>query len=151
MLVIRLCRTGKKNSPSYRLVAADSRRAVKGKFIEVIGFYNPIIKPKIFSANKEKVLEYIKNGAKPSATVLNLLCDHGVLPKNQKVKIVHAKKKEEKPEDTNDPKKDQKEVETKVAEETVKSEEIEPTNSETEENVAEDANTKEEIVEDNIK
>lgn len=96
MLVIRLSRTGKKNSPSYRLVVADKRWAVKGKYNDIVGFYNPIVKPKVFSANKEKILNYIKQGAQISVTALNLLCDHGILPKNKKIKIVHVKKKTDK-------------------------------------------------------
>lgn len=100
MLVIRLSRTGKKNAPSYRLVVADKKRAVKGKFIEILGYYNPISEPKVFQADKEKVLGYIKQGAQCSVTALNLLCDHDILPKNKKIKIVHAKKKEDKEEST---------------------------------------------------
>lgn len=93
MLVIRLSRTGKKNAPSYRLVVADKKRAVKGKYQEILGYYNPISKPKIFQADKEKVEAYIKQGAQVSATALNLLCDHDILPKSMKIKIVHARKK----------------------------------------------------------
>lgn len=100
MLVIRLSRTGKINQAQYRLVAADKRRAVKGKYLEILGFYNPLAKPKEFSANKEKILNYLKRGAQLSDTVNNLLCDHGVLPKNQKRKIVYARKKVEKEEVT---------------------------------------------------
>lgn len=93
MLVIRLSRTGKKHQPNYRLVVADKKRAVKGKYLDVVGHYNPVSQPKQFTANKEKVLAYLKNGAQLSVTALNLLCDNGVLPKNRKIKIVHARKK----------------------------------------------------------
>jgi small subunit ribosomal protein S16 len=94
MLVIRLSRTGKKNAPSYRLVAADKKRAVKGKYQEILGYYNPISKPKVFQADKEKIEAYLKQGAQLSVTALNLLCDHDYLPKSMKIKVVHAKKKE---------------------------------------------------------
>jgi len=92
MLVIRLSRTGKKNAPSYRIVVAEKSCAVKGKNLEVLGHYNSIANPKQFFCHKEKVLMYLKNGAKLSNTVQNLLCDQGVLPKNQKIKKIYAKK-----------------------------------------------------------
>ncbi len=95
MLIIRLSRTGKKHLPSYRLVVADKKRAVQGKFIDIVGTYNPVSKPKQFTADKEKILGYVKNGAQFSTTALNLLCDNGVLPKNRKIKIIHARKKTE--------------------------------------------------------
>lgn len=97
MLIIRLSRTGKKHLPSYRLVVADKKRAVKGKYLDIVGTYNPVSVPKQFTADKEKILAYLKNGAQVSTTVLNLLCDNGVLPKNRKIKIVHAKKPTKEP------------------------------------------------------
>jgi len=103
MLVIRLSRVGKKNSPSYRLVVADKKRAVKGKYLESLGHYNPISQPKEFVADKEKILAYVKNGAQISVTALNLLCDNGILPKNKKIKVVHAKKKVEESKDSDIP------------------------------------------------
>lgn len=137
MLVIRLSRTGKKNTPSYRLVAADKKRAVKGKYLEILGFYNPISKPKVFQADKEKVESYTKQGAQISVTALNLLCDYGYLPKNRKIKIVHARKivaekdKAEKPaaestteETAEKPKAEQSEAPTEEAKETATEEKV---------------------------
>jgi len=92
MLVIRLSRTGKKNAPSYRIVVAEKSWAVKGKNLEVLGHYNSIVNPKQFFCDKEKVLSYLKNGAKLSDTARNLLCDQGILPKNQKIKKIYARK-----------------------------------------------------------
>lgn len=92
MLVLRLTRVGKKNSPAYRVVVADKRKAVKRKFIEIIGHYNPTTTPKTVVINKERALYWIGTGAQPSDTVNNLMCDLGVLPMSQKIKKVYARK-----------------------------------------------------------
>lgn len=91
MLKIRLTRVGKKNSPAYRVVVADHRKAVKRKFIEILGHYNPAANPKELVINKEKALDWISKGAQPSDTVNNLLCDLGILEKSAKVKKTFAK------------------------------------------------------------
>lgn len=75
---IRMKRIGAKKRPFYRIVVADSRRAVKGKFIEEIGFYNPISEPRMFRINADKVKEWMRNGAKPSDTVNRLFKEYGV-------------------------------------------------------------------------
>jgi small subunit ribosomal protein S16 len=67
---------------------------VKGKFIEIIGNYNPTLKPKTIVINKEKALHWISQGAQVSDTVKNLMCDLGILDKSQKVKKIYAKKVE---------------------------------------------------------
>ena len=92
MLTIRLTRTGKKNSPSYRVVVADKKRAVKRKFIEIIGNYNPTLKPKEIVINKERALFWVGNGAQASDTVNNLMVDLGILAKDKKIKKVYGKK-----------------------------------------------------------
>jgi small subunit ribosomal protein S16 len=71
MLVIRLARTGRKKYPTYRLVAADSRRPTTGKFVSLLGHYNPHTKE--FSLKKDEVQQYLKNGAQPSDAVIKLL------------------------------------------------------------------------------
>lgn len=78
MLAIRLRRTGKKGQPSYRIVVADERTSVYGKYIEMLGHYNPQTKAVVL--NNEKALEWMKKGAKPSNTVAKLL---------QKQKVEH--------------------------------------------------------------
>lgn len=90
--MIRLTRVGKANSPRYRVVVADKRKAVKRKFIEIIGHYNPTIKPKEIVINKERALFWIEKGAQPSDTVRNLMCDNGILAKSDKVNKKYAKK-----------------------------------------------------------
>lgn len=92
MLTIRLTRVGKKNSPSYRVVVADKKRAVKRKFIEILGHYNPISKPKELKIEKERAIFWMNNGAKPSDTVNNLMCDLGILDKKSKVNKIYGKK-----------------------------------------------------------
>ncbi|NMB09247.1 MAG: 30S ribosomal protein S16, partial [Tissierellia bacterium] len=66
---IRLKRMGAKKNPFYRIVVADSRRARDGKFIEELGYYNPLTQPKTVKVDAEKVNAWIANGAKPSDTV----------------------------------------------------------------------------------
>lgn len=92
MLTIRLTRVGKKNSPAYRVVVADKKRAVKGKFLEILGNYNPTLKPKTVVINKDRALFWIDRGAQPSDTVRNLMCDLSILDKKEKTKKVFGKK-----------------------------------------------------------
>ena len=75
MVVIRLARFGKKHSPQYRVTVADSRRWLGGKFIEVIGHYNPSpsANEKSFVCDMEKVQSWIAKGAQPSLRVKSLL------------------------------------------------------------------------------
>lgn len=92
MLKIRLTRVGKKNSPSYRVVVADKKRAVKRKFIEIIGNYNPTLKPKQIVIDKDRALFWIGNGAQPSDTVNNLMVNLGILAQEKKINKVYGKK-----------------------------------------------------------
>lgn len=91
MLKIRLARVGKKNSPSYRVVVAEQKMAVKRKFIEIIGNYNPSINPKQLVMNKERALFWMGQGAQPSDTIRNLMCDLGILDKKEKSQKVFGK------------------------------------------------------------
>ena len=68
---IRLKRLGQKKKPFYRVVVADSRRARDGRFIEEIGYYNPVSEPKVFRVDNEKAKQWIKNGAQPTSIVEN--------------------------------------------------------------------------------
>jgi small subunit ribosomal protein S16 len=74
---IRLRRTGTTRKPAYRVVVADSRTARDGKFIEVIGHYNPLTNPPTVKIEVEKAQAWIKKGAQPSNTVKNLLARAG--------------------------------------------------------------------------
>lgn len=70
---IRLRRTGTTRKPAYRVVVADSRAARDGKFIEVIGHYNPLTNPPTIKIEVERAQAWIEKGAQPSNTVKNLL------------------------------------------------------------------------------
>ncbi len=72
MVKIRLARGGRKKRPFYRVVAADSRMTRDGRFLEVLGHYNPISEPKEIKINTERVEYWLENGAQLSETVANL-------------------------------------------------------------------------------
>jgi small subunit ribosomal protein S16 len=91
MLRIRLSRTGKTNNAQFRITVADGHRAPSGKFIEILGYYNPHTKEKVFK--KERIEYWIAKGAQPSSTVHNFLIDAGIL-KGGKVTSWVPKKKE---------------------------------------------------------
>jgi small subunit ribosomal protein S16 len=78
MLVIRLQRTGRTNLATYRIVVAEKARAVKGKFLEIIGHYLPAQKNAVFSVDTERVEYWVSKGAVPSDTVARLLKKQGV-------------------------------------------------------------------------
>jgi len=74
---IRLRRTGRTKKPAYRVVVADSRAPRDGRFIEVIGHYNPLTDPPTIDIKLDKASEWIKKGAQPSNTVRILLARAG--------------------------------------------------------------------------
>jgi small subunit ribosomal protein S16 len=85
MVKIRLRRTGKTKQPSYRLVVADSRSPRDGKFIEIIGHYNPIQQPKVLEVKADRARYWLGVGAQPSETVVGLLKRVNVLDEAGKV------------------------------------------------------------------
>ena len=84
---IRLKRMGAKKSPFYRIVVADSRSPRDGRYIEVIGTYNPVAEPAEVKINEELALKWLQNGAKPSDTVRNLFSKQGIMEKFHNAKI----------------------------------------------------------------
>jgi len=74
------------------VVVAEKKKAVQGKFKEIIGNYNPTLQPKTLVIDKERALFWMKNGAQASDTVHNLMCDLGILSKEDKIKKVYGKK-----------------------------------------------------------
>ena len=92
MLRIRLSRVGKKNKAQFRVTVADGHRSPTGKFIEILGHYNPHTKEKVFK--QERVEYWISKGAKPSATIHNFLVDAGII-KGKKMTSWKPKKKKE--------------------------------------------------------
>ena len=78
---LRLLRMGAKKAPFYRIVAADSRAPRDGRFIELLGTYNPCTNPAQVTIKEEEVLKWLNNGAQPSDTVKNLLSKEGIIKK----------------------------------------------------------------------
>ena len=78
---MRLKRMGAKKAPFYRVVVADSRSPRDGKFIELIGTYNPLVTPAEIKINEELALEWLNNGAIPTDTVKNILSKAGIMEK----------------------------------------------------------------------
>jgi small subunit ribosomal protein S16 len=75
---LRLTRVGSKKNPVYRIVAADSRSPRDGKFLEIVGRYNPQTDPSTIELDEEKVRHWLSKGAQPSDTVARLLKVKGV-------------------------------------------------------------------------
>ena len=80
-VAIRLRRMGRKKKPTYRIVVADDRNPRQGKFVEDIGYYNPMEDPPLIQINEEKALMWLKDGAEPSETTRSLLSEVGILQK----------------------------------------------------------------------
>ena len=76
---IRLRRKGAKKSPFYRIVVADYRFPRDGRFIEEIGYYNPMEEPSVVKVDPEKAKKWMENGAQPTDTVKALFKKHGVI------------------------------------------------------------------------
>jgi len=79
MVKIRLKRMGTTRRPVYRLVVADSRSPRDGRFIEAIGFYDPLPNPAVVRVDADKVKVWIRRGARPSDSVRRLLVQEGIL------------------------------------------------------------------------
>ncbi|MBQ8578047.1 MAG: 30S ribosomal protein S16 [Clostridia bacterium] len=73
MVKMRLKRIGAKKAPAYRIVVADSRSPRDGRFIEQIGFYNPLTNPAEIKIDADKAKQWLANGAQPTETVRSLL------------------------------------------------------------------------------
>ncbi|MCB0951929.1 MAG: 30S ribosomal protein S16 [Microthrixaceae bacterium] len=70
---LRLTRVGKKKQPSYRIVAADSRSPRDGRYLEIVGTYDPRREPSAITVDNEKVIHWLRHGALPSERVRKLL------------------------------------------------------------------------------
>ena len=84
---IRLKRMGAKKTPFYRIVVADSRSPRDGRYIEVVGTYNPVVQPAEVKIDEELALKWLQNGAKPSDTVRNLFSNQGIMEKFHNAKL----------------------------------------------------------------
>ena len=81
MVRLRSQRYGSKKSPFYRIVATDSRNPRDGRFIEVVGTYDPLTNPATVKLDEENVMKWLSLGAKPTDTVKSLLSKEGLLAK----------------------------------------------------------------------
>lgn len=79
MVKIRLRRMGAKKQPTYRFVVADSRSPRDGRFIEILGHYNPRTEPREIVVNEEKAKSWLAKGAQPSDTVRRLFAEKGIM------------------------------------------------------------------------
>jgi small subunit ribosomal protein S16 len=79
MVKIRLRRMGAKKQPTYRFVVADSRSPRDGRFIEILGHYNPRTEPKTLEVNADKAKEWLAKGAQPTETVRRLFAEKGIM------------------------------------------------------------------------
>lgn len=86
MVRIRLRRTGLRHQPSYRIIVADIESPRDGKFIEIIGNYNPTTDPFSFEVKEDRVYEWMKNGAMPSESVMKLFKSVGLLDRYERFK-----------------------------------------------------------------
>ena len=92
MLKIRLMRIGTKKRPFYRVVVVDERAKRTGAYVELLGTYNPLTKPKEIKLDKEKIAAWIKKGAQPSVGYLRMI---GKAPQRPPRKPKKEQKKEE--------------------------------------------------------
>ena len=81
MVKIRLQRFGAHKAPKYRIVAADSRSPRDGKFLEILGTYNPLTDPATVTVDAEKVQAWLAKGAQTTVTVKNILVENNVIKK----------------------------------------------------------------------
>ncbi len=81
MVKIRLRRVGRRNRPRYRVVVADGRSPRNGKFIDIIGYYNPLTDPATVNVDEGKALKWLQYGAQPTDTVRSLFSKLGIMDK----------------------------------------------------------------------
>jgi small subunit ribosomal protein S16 len=79
MLRIRLRRVGKKKKPAYRIVVADARAPRDGRFVEIVGHYDPMTDPPTITVKEDKVREWLGKGAQPSEAAAKLLARKGII------------------------------------------------------------------------
>ena len=86
MVRIRLRRVGLKGQPSYRIVAADKENARDGRFLEILGFYNPRNNPSSLTIKEERIYHWMKNGAQPTESVTQIFKSVGILERFERYK-----------------------------------------------------------------
>jgi len=86
MVRIRLRRIGLKGQPTYRIVAADKESARDGRFLEILGFYNPRTEPATIHVKEDRVYHWMRNGALPSESVQQVFKSAGVMDRFERLK-----------------------------------------------------------------
>ena len=89
---MRLKRMGAKKRPFYRIVVADSRSPRDGRFIEEVGYYNPVENPAVVKVDKDLAIKWLNNGATPTDTVRDILSKEGVLKEFHEARMSSKKK-----------------------------------------------------------
>ncbi|MBN1258736.1 30S ribosomal protein S16 [Candidatus Peregrinibacteria bacterium] len=98
MLKIRLQRIGREGRPVYRIVVAEHTAAAKGKYIALLGRYDPLVTPKVFELDPQAVETWVKKGAKPSSTIARILKGKGVKGMEAFIDDMPSRKKKKEPE-----------------------------------------------------
>ncbi|NTU75869.1 MAG: 30S ribosomal protein S16 [Anaerolineaceae bacterium] len=86
MVRIRLRRVGLKGQPSYRIVAAEKESPRDGRFLEIVGFYNPRTDPSTIDVKEDRIYAWMMNGAQPSESVMQLFNSIGLMDRFKRVK-----------------------------------------------------------------
>ncbi len=86
MVRIRLRRVGSKGQPSYRVVAADKEAPRDGRFLEILGFYNPRTNPATIQLKEDRIYEWMSKGAQPSESILQVFRSAGLLDRYERFK-----------------------------------------------------------------
>jgi small subunit ribosomal protein S16 len=86
MVRIRLRRVGAKKQPSYRVVAADIEHPRDGRFLEILGFYNPRTEPETIELHEDRIYDWISHGAQPSQSVTRIFKTVGLLDRFERFK-----------------------------------------------------------------
>ena len=92
---LRWARTGRHKRPMYRVIAADSRKPRDGRFLEILGIFDPLKNPAVPELKSERVLSWLRHGAQPTTTVRTLLKRHGVWKEFETEKSAKAAKPEQ--------------------------------------------------------
>lgn len=96
MLTIRFSRVGKKKQPSYRLLVSEKSKDPWGKYLEILGTYNPRSTPSKIDLKADRIKHWLGKGAQTSDTVWNLLVDQKIVEGDKRLKVKISKKRKEK-------------------------------------------------------
>jgi len=91
LLRIRLARHGRRNRPFYRIVVADARAPRDGKFVDVVGWYDPLPEPAQIHVEEERAIHWLRRGAQPTEAVAKLFTKLGIMEKAGKEPFVYTK------------------------------------------------------------